>query len=157
MKSPAGAPSFGSGFGNQIFGNASSGGPDEEPEQDEPSSSAPDAEHSSDEDEDEDDSGTDDELITAMASSTLDTSEWATAPAYTTLYLSTFSEYLPKPKASKVPSAEDVEADYEKGKDTKDTSWAMEGYENSLETDHVFDRFSQRVEYQSDQCVRYVT
>ncbi|KAK7679486.1 hypothetical protein QCA50_017540 [Cerrena zonata] len=149
MKSSAGAPSFGMGLGNQIFGNVSADGPEDE--QDEPSSAADDDSSS----EDEDSSGSEDELVTAMASSTLDTSEWATAPAYTSLYLSTFSEYLPKQKTPKVPSADDVEAEHENGKQPKDVSWAMEGYENSLETDHVFDRFSQRVEYQSDQCVRY--
>lgn len=149
MKSSSGAPSFGRQLGNAIFGDV----PSEQDPGDEleaaPSSAADDESES----EDEDGTETEDELVTAMASSTLDTSEWASAPAYTTLYLSTFSEYLPKPKTAKGPAAEDAEADHEKG---KDTSWAMEGYENSLETDHVFDRFSQRVEYQSDQCVRYV-
>lgn len=150
MKSSA-APAFGMGLGNHIFGNVCSEQGLED-EQDEPTSTADDDLSS-----EEEDSNTEDELVTAMASSTLDTSEWATAPAYTSLYLSTFSEYLPKPKTSKVPSAENVEAEHENGKQSKDASWAMEGYENSLETDHVFDRFSQRVEYQSDQCVRYVT
>jgi pre-rRNA-processing protein TSR4 len=34
--------------------------------------------------------------------------------------------------------------------------FAPEGYENSLNTDHVFDRFSSRVSVEPSQCLRCV-
>ncbi|CAL1714923.1 unnamed protein product [Somion occarium] len=145
MKAPAGTPAFG--LGSHVFSDAPS-----EPEPQEEELPAAGREVSS-EDEEENDTDEEEKLVTALASSTLDSSEWASAPAYPSLYLSTLSEYLPKAKSAKLPSAEDIEAD--DNKKGKDTSWAMEGYENSLETDHVFDRFSQRAEYQGDQCIRY--
>ena len=43
-------------------------------------------------------------------------------------------------------------------KDSKEgNEWnaAMEGYENSLEVDHVFERFAKRVGYEGEQCIRY--
>ena len=42
-------------------------------------------------------------------------------------------------------------------KKDKDISWAKETYEDSLEVDHVFERFTKRVGYEGEQCVRLVT
>lgn len=96
------------------------------------------------------------ELLTAMASVTVEKSLWKSAPSYPPLYLSTASEYLPpltKPKLP--PGAQDILADDDKG--GKDISWASEAYEDSLEMDHVFERFTKRVAYEGEQCVRYAS
>ncbi|KAH7914626.1 programmed cell death protein 2 [Hygrophoropsis aurantiaca] len=95
-------------------------------------------------------------LITAMATTTLEESPWTAAPSYQPMYLSTSSEYLPPAAKSKPSSDIRVEdpADND-DKKTKDTTWAFEGYENSLEVDHVFDRFTKRVSYAGEQCLRY--
>lgn len=101
----------------------------------------------------------DESLITAMASTKLDTSPWISASSYPPLYLSTTSEYLPPPPKLKLPAGADIQDpadDNDGGKDGKNTSWAFEAYENSLEVDHVFDRFTKRVGYEGEQCVRYV-
>ena len=34
---------------------------------------------------------------------------------------------------------------------------AMEGYENSLDVDQVFERFVRRVSYEGEQCIRCVS
>lgn len=114
-------------------------------------SSEADASSSSGEESDEHD---EEDLATRMASATLDGSNWASLPAYEPLYLSTISEYLPPVKKVKVPAGEEyVEED--DGKKSKDTSWALEGYENSIEVDHAFERFTKRVGYEGEQCLRY--
>jgi pre-rRNA-processing protein TSR4 len=95
-----------------------------------------------------------DHLVTAMAATTLENSDWAASPSYSALYLSTVSEYLPpapKTKLSRV-NVEDADADAPTG----GGGWAPEGYENSLDTDHVFDRFSTRVNAEPSQCLRFV-
>jgi pre-rRNA-processing protein TSR4 len=95
-----------------------------------------------------------DDLVTAMAATTLENSDWAASPSYSALYLSTVSEYLPpapKTKLSRV-NVEDPDADAPTG----GGGWAPEGYENSLDTDHVFDRFSTRVNAEPSQCLRFV-
>lgn len=154
MKASSGGPSpFG--LGSAIFGQPEpeepkeedaeeSGGDDDDDENDSTSSGT------SDSDEQEDES-----LITAMASTTLDSSQWASVPAYDILYLSTVAEYLPpapKPKISK--DAQVNEDDLESGGKSKDATWSMEGYENSLDIDHAFERFSKRVGYEGEQCLR---
>ncbi|KAG2150234.1 programmed cell death protein 2 [Suillus bovinus] len=95
-------------------------------------------------------------LITAMALTTIDDSPWRAAPSFPPLYLSTTSEYLPPPPKTKSPQSDHIEdpAD-ENPKDGKDVSWAFEPYENSLEVDVVFDRFSKRVSSTGVQCLRY--
>ncbi|KAI0080185.1 hypothetical protein K474DRAFT_1658185 [Panus rudis PR-1116 ss-1] len=136
-------PAFG--LGTQIFGEESAEGHKENIEQ---SASASVHEES---DENTDDESEEEELITAMASTNLDESDWRAAPSYPPLYLSTESEYVPKAPKTKVPSAADLEDDSKGG---KDGGFAMEGYEQA-ETDQVFDRFSRRVEHNPEQCVRY--
>ncbi|KAG0709148.1 programmed cell death protein 2 [Suillus ampliporus] len=95
-------------------------------------------------------------LITAMASTTIDDSPWRAAPSFPPMYLSTISEYLPPPPKTKIPQSariEDPADDDSKG--GKDVSWAFEPYENSLEVDSVFDRFTKRVSNTGEQCLRY--
>ncbi len=86
-----------------------------------------------------------------MTSATLEESPWKAAPAYSPLYLSTASEYLPPQPKLKV-SAQVSEPGSEDG--GKDISWAFEPYENSLEVDQVFERFTKRVGYEGEQCIR---
>lgn len=95
-------------------------------------------------------------LITAMASTTIDDSPWRAAPSFPPLYLSTTSEYLPPPPKTKIPQGARIEdsAD-DHPNDGKDVSWAFEPYENSLEVDGVFDRFTKRVSNTGEQCLRY--
>jgi pre-rRNA-processing protein TSR4 len=95
-------------------------------------------------------------LITAMASTMIDDSPWRAAPSFPPLYLSTISEYLPPPPKTKIPQNARIEdpAD-DDSKDGKDVSWAFEPYENSLEVDGVFDRFTKRVSNTGEQCLRY--
>ncbi|TFK51694.1 hypothetical protein OE88DRAFT_1698786 [Heliocybe sulcata] len=96
-------------------------------------------------------------LVTALASTTLDDSPWPAMPAYKPIYLNTTSEYLPPPPKTKVPAgAQVVDPDREDGKNKdKDMAWMSEAYENSMEVDHVFERFMTRVGYEGKQCVRY--
>lgn len=91
-----------------------------------------------------------------MASTSLETSDWAKGPSYPALYLSTTSEYLPPAPKSNVAVADDVPEDGGDGKKSKDASWTLEGYENSLEIDQTFERFSKRVGYEPEQCIRCV-
>jgi pre-rRNA-processing protein TSR4 len=90
-----------------------------------------------------------------MASTTIDDSPWRVAPSFPPLYLSTTSEYLPPPPKTKIPQGAHIEdsAD-DHSKDGKDVSWAFEPYENSLEVDGVFDRFTKRVSNTGEQCLR---
>lgn len=94
-------------------------------------------------------------LVTALEGASLIDSAWTTGPEYSPIYISTVPEYLPPPPKSKVTIAEvdDIGA----GEKNKEGSWSMEGYENSLEVDHAFERFSRRLGHQGEQCVRYVT
>ncbi|KAF5383784.1 hypothetical protein D9615_003710 [Tricholomella constricta] len=107
-------------------------------------------------DDGDDASSSEDELLTAMASVTVEESPWKAAPFYPPIYLSTVSEYLPpnsKPKSSPGTQVTDSLGDDDKG--GKDTFWATEAYEDSLEVDQVFERFTKRVGYEGEQCVRY--
>ncbi|KAJ7623431.1 programmed cell death protein 2 [Roridomyces roridus] len=99
---------------------------------------------------DADDSGseTDEELLTALAATTLEESQWRSAPSYPPIYLSTCSEYLPAQPKLKLPPG--VQTGGGGG-----GSWMSEAYENSLDVDQVFERFTKRVGYEGDQCVRY--
>ncbi|KAF7370822.1 putative 20S rRNA accumulation protein 4 [Mycena sanguinolenta] len=134
------------GLGAQIFGDSPSaassppGPPIEEPEDDHDTS----------------DAGSDassEELLTALAATTLEESPWRAAPSYPPLYLSTCSEYLPaQPKPKLPPGVEVVESLDDPGKGGKDVSWIAEAYENSLDVDQVFERFTKRVGFEGDQC-----
>lgn len=105
---------------------------------------------------DEDGSDSDDSLITAMAGTTISESVWKDAPSFPPLYLSTVSEYLPAaPKAALPPGVQIMDPSEGEGNSGKDASWISESYENSLEIDQVFDKFSKRVEVEPEQCVRY--
>jgi len=141
--SAAGAPNptpFG--LGAQIFGSA-------------PAASSP-AEAEDDDDAESDTSSSDEELLTALAATTLEESPWRSAPSYPPLYLSTCSEYLPgQPKLKLPPGVQVVDPLDDPGKGGKDVSWISEAYENSLDVDQVFERFTKRVGYEGDQCVRY--
>lgn len=103
-------------------------------------------------------SSPEDSLITAMTATRVADSFWAAAPSYPAMYLSTLSEYIPHPPKGKVPASakidDIVEADGEAG---KDATWALETYENSLKIDNVFDRFTKRVGFTGEQCLRWVT
>ena len=71
-------------------------------------------------------------------------------PAYPPLYLSTISEYLPPaPRANANAKVDDGLGD---GK----TKGGLEAYENSMDVDEVFSKFTERVECEGGQCVRWV-
>ncbi|OCH91034.1 hypothetical protein OBBRIDRAFT_792748 [Obba rivulosa] len=154
MKTSAASDPFD--LGAQIFG-----GPAQEPEvPDETASDATspppsDPEDSASDSDEDGDASDSEELETSLAADTLESSEWASAPAYAPLYLSTAAEYLPPAPKPKLPAgAEVVEEGDEPGK-KKDGGWVLEGYENSLEVDHAFERFAQRVAHEGAQCLRY--
>jgi pre-rRNA-processing protein TSR4 len=88
--------------------------------------------------------------VTALAQTTLADAAWPPEPAYAPLYLSTCAEYLPPPpkEKRKLPADEDVDDGKAGG------GFALEGYEHSLATDAVFDRFSARVASEPEQCLR---
>jgi pre-rRNA-processing protein TSR4 len=147
MKMPSNPNPFG--LGAQIFGdNTSPPAPAEE--------EFADHEYPSDA---ESDSSTLSEksLLTALASATITESPWKSAPSYPPLYLSTASEYLPPQSKPKLPPGAQVTDPLdEDGKGGKDISWASEAYEDSLEMDHVFERFTKRIGFEGEQCVRCV-
>ena len=91
-----------------------------------------------------------------MASVNLESSEWAKVPSYPALYLSTTAEYLPPAPKPDPPVVDDIPDDNGDGKKNKDATWLLEGYENSLDIDHTFERFSKRVGYEAEQCMRYL-
>lgn len=140
---------FGGGLGAQLFGGApEASAPGPTPEEPVPPQG-----------EDEDDGGVSDaessssatSLVVALASTTLDDSPWTNAPAYAPQYLSTVSEYITPQKEKKAAKAtEDALTDEQ---DVKG-AWTAEKYENSLDTDRVFDRFNERVAAEAEQCVR---
>lgn len=141
---------FGGGLGAQLFGSAP-----EEPKA-EPTSEVPTLSEHDDDDEagsDAESSSSASSLVVALASTTLEDSPWAEAPVYAPQYLSTVSEYITPPREKKAAKAtEDALADEQDAKGT----WTAEKYENSLDTDRVFDRFNARVAAEAEQCVRYV-
>lgn len=110
-----------------------------------------------DEDTQSDSASSERSLLTALASVTIAESPWRCAPSYPTLYLSTVGEYLPPQAKPKVPKGIQVSELGDEDTKDKDVSWATETYENSLEMDHVFERFTKRVGYEGKQCVRSAT
>lgn len=151
MQSPAAPNPFG--LGSQIFGGAApveTANPTDDPELAANDTSDVESEAATS-------STSEGSLITAMATTTLEESPWASSPTYSPLYLSTTSEYVPPPPKSKLPAGALVEDNIDdESKDGKGANWAVEAYENSLEVDHVFERFTKRVGYEGEQCVRYV-
>lgn len=94
-------------------------------------------------------------LITAMVSTTIDDSPWQASPYFPPIYLSTVSEYLPPPPKSKIPQSARIDDPADEDlKGGKDMNWAFEPYENSLDVDNVFDRFTKRVSNTGEQCLR---
>ncbi|KAI9461456.1 programmed cell death protein 2 [Boletus coccyginus] len=135
-------PSFG--LGVQIFGNPSIDIPDQSKQN-----------HNSDAESD-DSASSEDSLLIAMASTRVEDSFWTAAPSYPAVYLSTLSEYIPQPSKAKTSASVTVEDPVEAGgKAGKGSIWALETYENSLEIDNVFDRFTKRVGFTGEQCLRY--
>lgn len=103
----------------------------------------------------ESDSGSSEKsFLTAMAATTIEESPWKSAPSYLPIYLSTVSEYLPPQPKLKLPPGADIEDPSDDGKSGKDAPWAAEIYENSLDIDHIFERFTKRVAYEGEQCIR---
>ncbi|THH32374.1 hypothetical protein EUX98_g1823 [Antrodiella citrinella] len=149
LKASSNAPVNSFGLGAQIFG-AAPASPDKAVNNtpDPAGSRSP---QSDDEGESSDEDG---ELLTAMASTILEDSPWKSAPAYSPLYLSTAAEYLPPPPKSRTSPEEAILEEAAEGKN-KDGGWKMEGYENSMDLDHVFERFTKRVGYLGEQCIRY--
>ncbi|KAI0331510.1 hypothetical protein GY45DRAFT_1404960 [Cubamyces sp. BRFM 1775] len=144
------------GLGSQIFGGASE--PATEPTQTDPAErdGSSDDEHASGSESGTEDEDEDDSLVAGMQSASLEDSPWKAAPAYPPLYLSTVAEYLPPPPKVKVPAGATVDPDDDKASKGKDSGgWDFEGYENSLDVDHAFERFSRRVSYEGEQCLRY--
>lgn len=146
MKATAEPVTFG--LGDQIFGDPAIGITDQ-----------PDQDHNDGSDAESDDSSSsEDSLITALTSTRVADSFWVAAPSYPAVYLSTLSEYVPQPSKAKAPANARIEEPVEaNGKTGKDSIWASETYENSLEIDDVFDRFTKRVESTGEQCLRWVT
>ncbi|KAF6753006.1 programmed cell death protein 2 [Ephemerocybe angulata] len=104
----------------------------------------------------DDDSGSEGSLITAMSTTVISESGWKSAPTYPPLYLSTLSEYVPpKAKFSLPPGTQIIDPSEVDEKSGKDTTWISESYENSLDIDQVFEKFSKRVEIEPEQVVRY--
>ncbi|KAJ7880286.1 programmed cell death protein 2, partial [Mycena olivaceomarginata] len=131
------------GLGAQVFGDSTALSPSIQDDDDQETS-------------DTDSDATSEELLTALAATTLEESAWRSAPSYPPLYLSTCSEYLPaQPKPKLPPGVQIVDSLDDSGKGGKDVSWIAEAYENSLDVDQVFERFTKRVGFEGDQCVRY--
>lgn len=152
------------GLGNQLFG--SSPQEDQRDKEKDEHADGDDVEEppASDEESDGDDDSDAHSIVEAPTSRLSEASPWsAKQPAFNPpLYLSTSMEYIPPPpKMPKAPSAEEIldEQDQEgKGKKGNDAdSWnsATEGYENSLNMDHVFERFATRASNEGEQCIRY--
>jgi pre-rRNA-processing protein TSR4 len=91
-------------------------------------------------------------IVVALATATLTDSSWQFSPSYRPQYLSTISEYLPPPKQP--PTMSTAGAAVDDGDTQKGHPWATEKYENSMRTDHVFDRFVERAAHEPQQCVR---
>ncbi|KAI0272649.1 programmed cell death protein 2 [Gloeopeniophorella convolvens] len=144
------APRFG--LGSDVFGAVTQAQPSAAPTL---HGSAPGAE-STDSDDDGDDesvsSSSVSSMIVALASTTLTDPLWQSAPSYPPQYLSTVSEYTVPPKKQRDVSNN---GNPEDGNGQESNNWASEKYENSMETDHIFDRFNERAAHEPQQCVRY--
>ena len=89
-------------------------------------------------------------VVVALASATLADSLWQSAPSYPPQYLSTVGEHIPPSnKALVEPTTVDDDGVNQEGH-----PWASDAFENSLNTDHIFDRFNERAAYEPQQCVR---
>ncbi|KAF5313550.1 hypothetical protein D9619_013745 [Psilocybe cf. subviscida] len=146
-------PTFGAGFGisAQIFGGTPTtvkpgSSSTENGKNDPKSASKSHAEEDKYQDDNDDASDSeagkdeDEELLTALAATSITDSAWNAAPSY----LSTTSEnaLVDDDKGKKGKGGDGVE------------SWAKEAYENSIDVDQVFERFMKRVGYEGEQCVQ---
>ncbi|KIY73870.1 hypothetical protein CYLTODRAFT_364813 [Cylindrobasidium torrendii FP15055 ss-10] len=142
-------------LGNQIFG--ATGQPEHESHA--PIVAEEDSGDVDDVDDGASDTGSDSSehsLVTALATTTLEDSPWKSAPHYPPQYMSIDAEYIVPETKPKYPSAADVlDAADDANDNDKGTSWKSEAYENSLDIDQIFDRFSKRVQSEPEQCVRY--
>ncbi|KAH8116345.1 programmed cell death protein 2 [Phellopilus nigrolimitatus] len=161
-------------LGSHLFGGPSEVGLDDAPAPP-PSDSEdePDSEDGSEDGSSGSGSESNESVLAAPASTPSVASPWRAAPAYLPpLYLSTAAEYVPPPPKMKVPNGAGAELGdegkegrgksrkAEARKDEKEkerAAWdgAMEGYEDSMEVDKVFERFARRVEHEGEQCIRY--
>lgn len=137
------------GLGSQIFGTT--------PAQTNVTIEAQPIHNESDSDSDSSSSSEDDEidedLAKALESTKLDDSSiWNSTPSYAPLYLSSISEYIPPPPKEKAIHVDDGLDDRDR-KNQKSMS-VLEAYENSMNLDEVFSRFSKRVSYEGEQCIR---
>lgn len=157
---------FGTGLGSQLFGASSA--PEENTTDAPPPSDSDPEDSESDSDSDSKSSAS---ILAAPAQTPSTSSPWLAAPAYTPpLFLSTASEYVPpapKPKltaeAAALQNQNELEGKSKKGEakraekekdDGKAWEGAMEGYEDSLEVDKVFERFARVAGYEGEQCIR---
>ncbi|KAI0788810.1 programmed cell death protein 2 [Abortiporus biennis] len=140
LKAPAGAAG---GLGSSIF--------DDDEEDEKEDDSIDEIKNDVQDFSDSDDEGEVDALVEALASSSLEDSFWKAAPAYSPLYLSTVSEEPPAKSKVSIPKESDIDDEHK----AKDNAWLSEGYENSLDIDHTFERFTRRIEPQGEQCLRY--
>lgn len=93
-------------------------------------------------------------LVVALTSTSISESTWKSGPSYPPQYLSTAPEYLPPSKQKKQPKVPSDPRDEDPTGGEGGGAWSAEKYENSMETDHVFDRFNARVAAEPEQCVR---
>ena len=139
------------GLGSQIFGATTE---EEEPVPPEPEFEADEGDSDTDDDsEDSEDTVEEaEDLAEALARTTLDDvyAVWKDMPSYPPIYMSTVSEYLPpEPKAKSNIKIDDGLGD---GR----AKGGSEAYENSMNTDEVFSRFTKRAECEGEQCIRWV-
>ena len=178
----AGAGAGGFGLGSQLFGESNE---EHQSDAEAPPASDPESEDESEASDSESEGDADADatppLLSAPAHSPDASSPWLSAPAYTPpLYMSTAYEYVPPAPRQKIPqdaldssavggqfdeSVLDGPAKSKKGetkrekdaeKDAKAWDSAMEGYEDSLELDKVFEKFAKIVGYEGEQCIRSV-
>ncbi|KAI8996347.1 programmed cell death protein 2 [Trametes punicea] len=143
------------GLGSQVFGGSDPAASDWQPEP--VQTECAERDRLSDDEESDSEEDVSSSLVAGMPSASLEDSPWKETPAYPALYLSTVAEYVPPPPKVKVPSGATVDPDDDKAPKGKGGGggWDFEGYENSIDVDHAFERFSRRVSYEGEQCLRY--
>lgn len=88
------------------------------------------------------------ELADALHDTTLDLSKWQSMPSHSPNYLATVEEVLTSSTEPKLVGGQTTG-------DGGDGGAGPETYENSLDTDQLFERFSRRVANEGEQCIRY--
>ena len=153
------------GIGTQLFGASDQQDSDAEPdvaEEDETATHPPSSDVDENDSDGDEDSGSSDEDSQIIALTSI-APNWrsSSVPVYSPpQYLSTDTEFIPAPPKQ---NGSTIVEDGAHGDDKKDAGevekWnaAMEGYENSLDVDQVFERFVKRVSYEGEQCIRCVS